>query len=173
METFRELLEETTMSMSFRFRVALLAAALIPLAAGQPAGAKEPPVSGLFKGNGKEAKLAYVSATKGEPYLDKPTIVLVFTERDHSKEKNPKVMAGFGRFGSALIVTVDPDGQVIGCQVAHAAHQKSGFSAIGTVKTSDFKVAGGVVRGRLSTDGEVDTFGEKWEVNLTFQVKAP
>ena len=163
------------MSMSSRVRLALVAAALIPVAAaGQPAGEKkDPPVSGLFKGNGKEAKLAYASAHKGEPISDKPTIVLTFTEKDHSQEKKPRVKATFGDFGSALIVTVTHDGQVVGCEVAHAAHKKSGFSAIGVVKTSDFKIADGKVKGKLSTDGEQDTFGEKWEVKLEFAVKAP
>lgn len=144
-------------------------------AAGRPADEKkkEPPVSGLFTGNGKEAKLAYVSASKGEPYLDKPTTVLVFTEKDHSKEKKPHIAAGFGRFGSALVVTVDHEGKIIGCTVAHEAHEKSGFSSLGQLKTSEFKVADGKVKGKLATEGVVDTFGEKWEVKLAFQVKVP
>src|SRR5260221_14004171 len=53
--------------------------------------AEDAPVSGTFKGNGKEAKLAFVTALKGEPYLDKPTIVLVMTEKDHSQEKKPEI----------------------------------------------------------------------------------
>lgn len=151
-------------------------AALLLAAAGLTAMAedkKEPPVAGLFKGNGKEAKLAFVSATAGEPYLDKPTTILVFTEKDHSKEKKPRITAGFGKFGSALIVTVLPDGKIIGCEVAHTAHEKSGFSSVGKIKTADFKVADGVMTGKITTDGEVDTFGEKWEVKLAFRVKAP
>src|SRR5262245_41281784 len=39
-----------------------------------PAGGS---VAGLFKGNGKEAKLAFASATKGEPFAGDQTIVLV------------------------------------------------------------------------------------------------
>lgn len=162
------------MSMSSRSRLAALA--VLGLVAASPLAAdekKEPPVSGVFKGNGKDAKLAYASAHKGEPVADKPTIFLVFTEEDHSKDKKPHVAAGFGKFGSALIVTVDHDGKVVGCEVVHAAHKKSGFSSLGVMKTSDFKVADGKVRGQLSTDGEVDTFGEKWEVKLKFEVRAP
>jgi hypothetical protein len=62
------------------------------LAVGLPAAAgdkKDPPASGPFTGNGKEAKPAHVSAHKGEPVADKPTVVLIFTEKDHSKAKNP------------------------------------------------------------------------------------
>jgi hypothetical protein len=141
--------------------------------AGSLAWADDAPVSGVYKGNGKEAKLAYISATKGEPHNDKPTIVLVMTEKDHSKEAKPRILASFGKFGSALIITLFEDGQVIGCQVAHAALEKSGFSALGDIKTSDFKLEGGKVSGKLSTGGEVKTFGETWEVKLQFQTKAP
>jgi hypothetical protein len=139
----------------------------------QTAFAEDNSISGVFKGNGKEAKLAHITAIKGEPFADKPTIVLVMTEKDHSKEKHPDTLAGFGRFGSALIITIHPDGKIVGCQVAHAAHQKSGFSAIGNLKSSDFKVENGVISCKLSTDGEVKTFGETWEVKLELHAKAP
>lgn len=155
----------------FGLAVLLLSAGLA--AAADEKKEKDPPVSGVFTGNGKEAKLAYVVALKGEPHLDKPTTVLVFTEKDPSKEKNPKIPAMFGRLGSALVVTVDPEGDVIGCTIAHAAHEKSGFSTLGQLTMSDFKVADGKVKGKFATKGVVDTFGDKWEVKLTFQAKAP
>ena len=72
---------------------------------GGPAANVKPSVSGIFKGNGKEAKLAHVSARWGEPFNDKPGIVLVFTEKDHSKESKPEISASFGNFGSALIIS--------------------------------------------------------------------
>src|SRR5260370_27934442 len=96
--------------------------------------AEDPPVSGVFKGNGQEAKLDYVSTVKGGPLADKPTIILVFTEKDASENKKPQIMASFGKYGSALIITVYPDGQIVGCQVAHAAHNKGAFNSIGTMK---------------------------------------
>lgn len=137
------------------------------------APAEDPPVSGVFKGNGQVAKLAYVSAVKGEPFADKPTIIIVFTEKDASENKKPQIMAGFGKYGSALIITVYQDGQIVGCQVAHAAHQKGVFNSIGTIKMSDFKLEGGKIQGKLSTGGEAETFGQKWEVDFKFQAKAP
>ena len=157
------------MTTSFRTCAAILAVAV-----GLPAAAddkKEPPVSGLFTGNGKEAKLAHVSAAKGDSGKDR--IVIIFTEMDHSKAKNPRVKAFFGDYGSALIITVTPGGKVVGCEVAHSAHKKSGFTDIGTLETADFKIAGGRVSGKLTTKGPTETFGEKWEVNLTFEVKQP
>ena len=155
-----------------RFDVALLKAGeSLPASTaknGGPAANVKPTVSGVFKGNGKEAKLAYVSARWGEPFNDKPGIVLVLTEKDHSKDKKPDLSAAFGRFGSALIISLHADGQIYGCQVVHSAHQKQGFSSIGNVEAMDFAYEDGKVQGQLTTNGQVDTFGETWEVNLKF-----
>jgi hypothetical protein len=118
----------------------------------------KPTVTGIFKGNGKDAKLAYVSAHWREPFGDKPSIVLVFTEKDHSKDKKPDFNAGFGKFGSALIVSLHEDGDIFGCEVAHTALKHQNFSSIGKINTNDFQ----------STDGPADVFGETWEVNLKF-----
>lgn len=130
-------------------------------------------IKGSFTGNGTPAKLAYISASKGEPFSGKPTIQIIMTEKDHSKARNPSIKAGFGDFGSALIITVHPDGKIIGCEVAHEAHPRKPFSSIGKIKTADFKMADGMITSKLSTEGEQDFFKQKWEVNLSFQVKAP
>ena len=108
-----------------RFDAALLEAGDSPPATvvkkPGPAANVPPSVSGVFKGNGKEAKLAHVSARWGEPFSGKPGIVLVFTEKDHSKDKKPDMNAAFGRFGSALIISLHEDGSIYGCQVVHSA----------------------------------------------------
>ena len=155
-----------------RFDVALLRAgdSLPPTVKKKPGPAAnvKPSVTGVFKGNGRDAKLAYVSAHWREPFNDQPSIVLVFTEKDHSKDKKPDFDAGFGKFGSALIISLNEDGEIFGCQVVHTAHQKQGFSSIGTIKTNNFEFADGKVQGELSTDGQAEVFGETWEVNLKF-----
>jgi len=133
-----------------------------------PAANVKPSVNGIFKGNGKEAKLAYVSARWREPFGDKPSMDLVFTEKDHSKDKKPDLNAAFGKFGSALIISLHEDGSIFGCQVVHSAHQKQGFSSIGSIHTNDFTFEDGKVEGELTTDGQVDTFGETWEVKIKF-----
>jgi hypothetical protein len=80
------------MWMTLRFCIgSLLAVFSVLAAAGSLSAADDEPVSGVFKGNGKEAKLAYVTTRKGEPFADKPTIILTFTEKDHSKEKKPDI----------------------------------------------------------------------------------
>jgi hypothetical protein len=155
-----------------RFDVALLRAgdSLPPTVKKKPGPAAnvKPSVTGVFKGNGKEAKVAHVSAHWREPFNNQPSMVLVFTEKDHSKDKKPDFDAGFGKFGSALIISLNEDGEIFGCQVVHTAHQKQGFSSIGQIKTNNFQFADGQVQGELTTDGQAEVFGETWEVNLKF-----
>jgi hypothetical protein len=156
-----------------RFDVKLLAAGeLLPPTVKKmpgPAANITPTVTGLFKGNGKEAKIAFVSARWREPFSGKQSIELVFTEKDHSKVKKPDFDAAFGKFGAALVISVfEEDGNIFGCQVVHPAHKRQGFSSIGSIRTDNFKFEEGKVEGGLVTDGQVDTFGETWEVNLKF-----
>ena len=153
-----------------RFDVALLRAgeSLPPSKKPGPAANVKPTVTGVFKGNGKDAKLTHVSAHWREPFGDKPSIVLVFTEKDHSKDKKPDFNAGFGKFGSALIVSLHEDGDIFGCEVAHSALKHQNFSSIGKINTNDFEYADGQVKGELATDGPADVFGETWEVNVKF-----
>jgi hypothetical protein len=152
------------------FDVPLLRAgeSLAPSKKPGPAANVKPTVTGVFKGNGKDAKLAYVSAHWREPFGDKPSIMLVFTEKDHSKDKKPDFNAGFGKFGSALIVSLHEDGDIFGCEVAHSALKHQNFSSIGKINTNDFQYADGQVKGELSTDGPADVFGETWQVNVKF-----
>ncbi len=155
-----------------RFDVALLRAGeSLPATVAKkpgPAANVKPSVTGAFKGNGTEAKLAHVSAHWREPFNNQPSIVLVFSEKDHSKDKKPDFDAGFGKFGSALIISLNQDGEIFGCQVVHTAHKKQGFSSIGQIKTNNFEFADGKLQGELTTDGQAEVFGETWEVNLKF-----
>jgi len=148
-----------------RFDVPLLRAgeSLPPSKKPGPAANVKPSVTGVFKGNGKDAKLTNVSAHWREPFGDKPSIVLVFTEKDHSKDKKPDFNAGFGKFGSALVVSLHEDGDIFGCEVAHSALKHQNFSSIGKIQTNDFEYADGQVKGELTTDGPADVFGESWE----------
>jgi len=135
---------------------------------GGPAANVKPTVSGVFRGNGKEANLAYASARWVEPFSDQTGIQLVFTEKDHSKEMKPDMGAMFGKFGSALIISLHEDGQIYSCQVVHRAHQKQGFSSIGNIEATEFTYEDGKVEGELTTSGQVETFGETWEVKIKF-----
>ena len=159
-------------SFDVRFNVALLKAgeelpASTPKKRG-PAANVKPTVAGFFNGNDKDAKLAYVSARWGEPFNGKPGIVLVLTEKGHSKDPKPDFNASFGKFGSALTVSLHKDGEIYGCEVTHNAMQKKGFSSIGRIEMSAFNYDDGKVEGALTTDGPVDIFGENWEVKIKF-----
>ena len=155
-----------------RFDVALLKAGDSPARTvvnkPGPAANVKPTVTGVFKGNGKDANLAFVSARWGEPFSGKRGIVLVFTEKDHSKDKKPDFNAGFGKFGSALVVSLHEDGSIYSCQVVHTAHKKQGFSSVGNIETSDFNFADGKVEGELRTNGQAEFFGDTWEVKIKF-----
>ena len=142
--------------------------------ATRAAAAADAEVKGTFNGDGKPATLAFVTAYKDTKLADKETVLLVFTEKDHSKEKKPNLKAAFGDFGSALLITIYPDtGKIVGCDVAHAAHKQKPFTSLGSIEMKDFKNEGGVLSGRIVTDGKVDTFKQTWEVDLTFRVKGP
>jgi hypothetical protein len=154
------------------FDVVLLKAGELPpaLASGRhgPAANVKPSVTGTFKGNGEDAKLAYVSAHWGEPFAGKPGIVLLVTEKDQSKDQKPDFGASFGKLGSALIISLHEDGSIFGCEVVHSALKTRNFSSIGHIETTDFTYEDGKVEGELTTDGQVDTFGETWEVKIKF-----
>jgi hypothetical protein len=155
----------------------LIALLVTGFATGQTSAKLDPPVkptvSGKFVGNGKNAAIKFVTVEEHEPFSGKEAITLTFTEKDPATAKKPSFDAMFGRLGSALILNVHHDGGIFGCQVAHSAHQKQGFSSIGEIKMVEFKLAGGNVSGHVSTGKELDTFGEKWEVDLTFAAPLP
>lgn len=130
-------------------------------------------VEGSFLGDGKDGEIRYLVVQTREPFSDKAAIRLVFTEKDPAKSEKPDFDAGFKKLGSALILSVFRDGDIFGCEVAHTAHSKSPFSALGQIKTEDFKVAGGIVSGRVTTGGELDAFGQKWNVDITFSAPLP
>jgi hypothetical protein len=130
----------------------------------------KPSVTGTFKGNGKDSKLAFISAKPGEPWDDKPSIMLILTEKDHTKAKKPDFDAGFGKFGNALILRLQEDGSIFGCEVVHSSIKRSPFSSSGSVKTTEFDLEEGRIAGHLTTDGEEDFFDDLWEVDLKFEV---
>lgn len=130
-------------------------------------------VEGKFLGDGKDGKIGHVVVETREPFSGKPAIQLTFTEKDPSASKRPSFDAGFKKLGSALIISTFKDGDVFGCEVAHAAHAQSPLSSLGVIRIEDFKVEGERVSGRLTTGGELESFGQKWDVELTFSAPLP
>lgn len=126
-------------------------------------------LSGRYLGNGKEAKMAFVSAWTREPFSGKDAVLIVMTEKDHSASKRPDWDADFGKFGSALTISMHrADGRVFGCQVAHDALKRKPVSVLGKIKTVDFKLVGERVEGRFTSGGPDKMFDETYEVDLVF-----
>jgi len=160
--------KDATVNSAFDFQWDLALDAPATSKPPKPAGPVKPSVSGTFKGNGKPAKLAFISARPGEPFDGHSSILLVFTEKDHSKDPKPDFKAGFGDYGSALVISVFEDGKIFGCQVAHAAHGRMPFSSSGSLRTVAFEAEDGRVEGEFKTDGEQKFFEKTWEVDLKF-----
>jgi hypothetical protein len=128
------------------------------------------PISGTYLIDGKPVQLKYVRASKGEPFDNKDTTLVVFSEKDASKSKDPQSDGMFGKLGGALIVTITSDGDLIGTQVVKGSVQ---FSSSGELNLSDFKAEGGKLTGKLATKGQATFFEHTWQIDLTFSVAAP
>jgi hypothetical protein len=157
----------------FRFQVPVgtTAATPAPKKLDPPVMAK---VDGKYLGNGKPATLKFVSVYDREPFSDQAAIEIVFTEQDHTKSAKPGFDAGFGKFGSALVLSVHlHDGGIFGCEVVHKGLTKPSISAVGEIHFSEFETAGGNVVGHVATDKEVEFFGDRWIIDLKFAAPMP
>jgi hypothetical protein len=166
--------EEEAMQGTSRLRSTFVVVALLaPLALWAKAGPVAGTVSGIYRANGKDARLAYLLVVPHEDFDGKKVVELVMTEKDASSDKHPEISALFGKYGSSLIVGVQPDGGVIQCEVGHQALQHAGASSLGHLHAKDFHWENGTVRGKLTTDGKTDLFDESWEADLDFSGKLP
>lgn len=132
-------------------------------------------VSGVYKGNGVPAALTQVVAYKGEPESGKPVTVLVLSAKSQAGSSKPAFDALFNKFGDALVVKVDPEGKVLSLDLVHAKLESPGGSiqVFGVLKMTDFKMADGKISGHLSSGGTAKVRDQTWEVDLTFETKAP
>ena len=80
----------------------------------------------------------------------------------------------FGKFGDAIVVKVQPDGNVVGVDIVHSALKTPGSVSIsGVMSIKGYSAAGGQISGHLTSGGPTDVFGQKLDVDLTFHTKAP
>lgn len=132
------------------------------------------PFEGSYRANGKDAKLAYLLAKKGDPFSGKATTILIFSEKDASKDPRPDFHAQMGDLGDALVIKLMKDGDnwdVIGSEFAHSALKHSGASGSGIVSVKDVSVANGEISGHLQAN--TDLFGEPLAIDLRFHVRQP
>ena len=153
------------------FSMAILAFVLL-LPGGAFAQSK---LSGVYKGNGTPAALTQVVAYKGEPESGQPVTVLVISAKSQAGSSKPPFDALFGKFGDALVVKIFPDGKVYSLDLVHSKLESPGGSiqVFGVLKMTDFKMADGKVSGHLSSGGPSKVRDQTWEVDLTFETKAP
>lgn len=130
-------------------------------------------VTGKFLGDGKDGKIQYLVVQTREAFSDQAAIRLVFTEKNPASSNKPDFDAAFKKLGSALMLSVFKDGNIFGCEVAHTAHEKSPFTALGEIKITDFTVTETQVSGHVITPGELEAFGQRWQVDLTFSAPLP
>jgi len=134
------------------------------------------PVEGVYRANGKDARLTHAVALKSEPFSGKPTTKLIFSEKQAGSDAHADFHAQMGNFGDALVVTLmkDDDGwRVIGTEFAHAALKHSGASGTGIVEAKDVSVANGEISGHLLAAKDADLLGEPLVIDLHFHVKQP
>jgi hypothetical protein len=162
---------------SIRPRVAAaFATAILAFVLLLPGGAfAQSKLSGVYKGNGMPAALTQVAAYKGEPESGKPVTVLVFSAKNQAGSSKPPFDALFNKFGDALVVKIDPDGKVLSLDLVHSKLDSPGGSiqVFGVLKMTDFKMADGKIAGHLTSGGLSKVRDQTWEVDLTFETKAP
>ncbi len=127
-------------------------------------------ISGSFKGNGQDAKLAHAVAFKGDPYDGKATIEVILSEKAPSSDSSTGQMMT-GKLGNCLILKITDDGKLIGTQVYHLTHDKKPFSSIGEIKLTEVKKSDTSIQGKLSTSGEKKFFSQLWQIELSFKAK--
>jgi hypothetical protein len=157
-----------------RVTAALAAAALTLVVLLSSGASAQSTVSGFYKGNGKPAALTQVTAHKGDPESGKPVTVLVFSTKDQGGDAKPAFNALFGKFGDAIVVKVFADGKVYSVDLVHSNMETPGGSiqVFGGFTIKDFAMAA-EISGHLSSGGEHEVHGQKWDVDLTFKTKAP
>lgn len=139
-----------------------------------PVASAQSKVSGTFNGNDKPATLTQVTAHKGEA-SGQPVIILVFSSKDQAGDAKADFDALFGKFGDAIVAKVTPDGKVLSADLVHSNLDAPGGSiqTSGVLKMLDYKLAGGQVSGHLTSGGSHEFHDLKWEVDVTFETKAP
>ena len=125
-------------------------------------------VSGRYVGNGKEAKLGFISAWPRDPFSGKDTIVIVLTEKDHAASKKPWFDAGFGKFGAALQFSLTlPDAKLIGTEVGHPGLKRQPVSVSGSsIQAEGVTITGKRVEGRFFTPKPGTFFDDVFEIDM-------
>ena len=136
--------------------------------AKSPAGT----VDGVYRVDGKDAKISFARSYKGEPFNNHQTIDVALTEKDATGAKGPP-MFWHDKYGGAIVLTLmkEADGyHVIGSTFLHPTLKDGGSNGTGIVSLKDTKEANGEIAGELVTAPDMTLFDQKLEVDLKFKV---
>lgn len=148
-------------------------ALLLALALAGAAAARAGQVSGKYVGNGREAKLAFVTVIPHEEFSGEKAWTIIASEKDPKGSKKPDFDAQFGELGDALVISVTEKGDIFSVQVCHQQLDKAGFSSSGTLQVDGFSLGGGMISGHFFTKGENEFFGDTWSVDLKISGELP
>jgi hypothetical protein len=158
-----------------RSAYALAAAILSAIVLFSAGASAQSTVSGFYKGNGKPAALTQVTAHQGKPESGKPVIELVFSAKDQGASQKPGFDALFGKFGDAIVVKVFADGKIYSGDLVHSNLDTPGGSVqlFGGLKMTEFAMTGGEISGHVTSGGPHSMHDLTWDIDLTFNTKAP
>lgn len=163
------------MPSTLRKTIAVLMALLLFIGVPLIGASAQTAPTGVYKVAGKTTTLTQAAAYKGQPESGKPVTVLVFTAKDQKKSSNAASDALFGELGDAVVVKVFDDGKIYNAELVHSAFDlpNNTLTLFNGVTIKDFKKAEGMISGVLTSNGEKDARGQKWEVDLAFKTNAP
>jgi len=130
-------------------------------------------VEGTLTVNGKSVVLNHVYAWTSKSAFDekKTDIHVTIVDRPLSDEKYKGAMGLMSdNDAQGLELTIDDSKRIIGAQVYHSALQHRYFSSSGTLLFEPNTFDNSTVEGKVRTDGPSETFGDKWECNVSFRV---
>lgn len=146
------------------------------MAACSPSLAPTGTAAGTYRIDGIDAKLGFARTAKGDPYMKRPTIDAVFSEKDSAAAKDLRSISFGNTYGANISITLykteDGSYDVISSSFGHPASKVNGGGS-GIVNVKDVKDANGKISGELFTKPDTTMFGQKLEIDVKFEAPLP
>ena len=164
------------MKRAFLFGLVVLVAACTQASPPAAKWSANGTVDGFYRVDGKDVQLGFAHSQKGEPFADRPTIVVALSEKDSADAKDDPLF-WHDKYGGALVVTLQKNGEgtydVIGGNFKHPAAKDGGANGTGMVDIKDVKDANGEIAGELFTRPATTLIDQKLDIDLKFKVAMP
>jgi hypothetical protein len=142
------------------------------------------PFEGHYRVAGHDAKLNFVLAKKGRPFVGNPVTLIVFSEKDGSNESDPETAARTGQLGDAIAANIminknnGDRWEVINMELSQAATprlSKGSFGGSVYLNVDDVSLANGELSGHFTTKPGTTLMAEEFplDVDLKFHVRQP